>query len=168
VYRTKFRAAPAVVLAGAMIPAVIECYRQKPEQELAAFALEMSDWLVMNQVGRDSRQLGSSGGFGTNPNCFSSAFALRGLAAVLPLTRHLPDLPRHGKYRAATVEGMAFLSNLQYTAENADHFEPKFRLQYVVGGVRVTPTEGTARADTTGLVLMATGQFLESGAESRE
>jgi hypothetical protein len=89
------------------------------------------------------------------------------MASAAKLTRHVPDLARFGKYRQAAIDGLTFARSLQFTDENADHFEANYRSRFLTGGVHLTPADGTVRIDATAALVTGQLMFLESGAEGR-
>src|SRR5579883_3352214 len=170
--RAAFKAGPHPVLAGAVIPAAVDLYQQTADKAALAAAFEMADGLCGCQYGKtDVRQLQWAGGFRPAPGAasepgFESAYAARGLAAAVYLTRQLPDVTRYAKYRPALVDALGFVRGVQYTPDNTDHFEGKFRAQYLIGGVHLAPADGTLRVDATAAGVSAYLKFLESGAET--
>ncbi|MGL6096286.1 MAG: hypothetical protein ACRC7O_10885, partial [Fimbriiglobus sp.] len=84
------------------------------------------------------------------------------------LTRNVPDLGRFARYRESGVNGLLFARNLQFSDENADHFEKNFRSRFLAGGVHLSPSDAAIRADATAALVLANLRFLESGAELRE
>lgn len=171
-YRAAFRAKPHPVLAGTVIPAADDLFAQTRDRDAAATAFEMADWLCASQYGRtDVRQVLWAGGFrtsGTAEPGYESAYAARGLAAAAHLTRQWPDLTRYAKYRPALVDAVGFVRGIQYTQDNTDHFEGKFRAHYLIGGVRLAPADGTLRVEATAAAVSAYLRYLESGAEGRD
>lgn len=172
-YRAKFKAAPHATLAGTLLPAAVDFALDTKDAAAAATAFELADWLCGTQYGKaDGKHVLWAGAFRTDslPTAaepgFESAHAARGLAAACQLIRQgVPDLTRYTKYRAATVEALAFTRGLQYTVDNTGHFTADFRGQYLLGGVRTALTDGNIRADATALAGLAFQRFLESGAE---
>lgn len=174
-YRAQFKTAPHATLAGTALPAAVDYCLDTKDAAAAAFAFEMADWLCSTQYGRaDGKHVLWAGAFRTDtlpaaaePG-FESAHAARGLAAACQLIRQgVPDLTRYQKYRAATVEALAFARSLQYTVDNTGHFTTDFRGQYLLGGVRTALTDGNIRCDATALTALAFQRFLESGAEQQ-
>jgi hypothetical protein len=66
------------------------------------------------------------------------------------------------------VDALGFVRAIQYSPDNTDHFEGKFRARFLIGGVHLTPTDGTVRIDATAAAVSAYLRFLESGAEARD
>ena len=171
-YRTACKSQPNPRLAASLLPAVADFYLLTKDPAAAAIGFELADNLCTVQYTRaDARQATWAGGFhfadGAEPTCDAAA-CLHGLAAAATLTRQAPDLARFAKYRQACVDALLFCRVLQFTDENADHFEKGFRTRFLVGGVHLSPTDGTVRADITARLVSACVRFLESGAETRE
>lgn len=165
----KIRRNPAV--AAAMIPGFGESYAVvAKDPAVAAAAFEMADVLCGNQFSRaDARTMAWVGGFklGAAEPGFDSIAAAGALASAAKLTRQVPDLTRFVRYRKAAVEALAFSRSLQFSDENAEHFEKSFRARFLVGGTHLGPSDGTVRIDATGMLVSAQLAFLHSGAESR-
>ncbi len=173
-YRKAFRDQPQPWMAATMIPGFVDFYLQANKDAAARDCVfEMADHLCACQLGAaDVRMPPWAGGFklglaapaGMEPGFASAAFA-GALAHAAKLTRHVPDGARYQKYRQACVAGVAFTRRLQFSDENADHFEKGFRVRYVNGGVHLSPSDGTLRIDATGLAVSAYLAYLQSGAE---
>ncbi len=176
-YRGMFKSRPTPVLAAALIPGFVDfCLQSQGDKETAAAVYELADWLCGCQYSRtDARSGAWVGGFtrGQPPAQslaepgFESALCAGALADTTRLTRHVPDLTRFRRYRQAAVEGLTFARMLQFSDENADHFERGFRTRFLVGGVHLTPTDGTARIDAAAYLVTAHLAFLQSGAEGQ-
>jgi len=172
-YHKAFQAQPQAWIAATLIPGFVDFYLQTNKDAAAKDAvLEMADHLCVCQYAADVRMPLWAGGFkpsaaappGVEPGFASAAFA-GALAHAAKLTRHVPDQTRYVKYRQATVDGLAFTRRLQFSDENADHFETGFRVRYLNGGVHLSPSDGTLRIDATAHAVSAYLAFLHSGAE---
>jgi hypothetical protein len=172
-YRSAFRKQPHPVLAGTVIPAAVDHALTTPDREVIGMVFEMADWLCANQLGKAHTQQilwvgGFRSGIDSEPS-YDTAYAARGLASAVQLIRQQePDVTRYVKYRQALVDAIGFVRGLQFTLDNSDHFEGKFRSHYLIGGVRLSPSDGTLRIDATATAVSAYLRFLESGAETRE
>lgn len=170
-YRTWFKSSPTPTMAATMLPALVECAGAAKDDPVKLAAFEMADWLCEKQyTSTNTAQRGWIGGFsktGTGePNC-DSATCAGGLAAAVKLTRAAGDVTRYTTYRRATVEALMFARNLQFTDESADHFEKAFRSKFLLGGVHLSPTDGTTRIDATASVVAAHLAYLSCGGEMR-
>jgi len=165
----KVHRSPAV--AAAMIPGIADSYAVvAKDPAVAAMAFEMADALCADQYTRaDARTMAWVGGFklGTAEPGSDSIAAAGALCAAAKLTRQVPDLTRFVRYRKAAVEALAFSRSLQFSDENAEHFEKSFRARFLVGGTHLGPSDGTVRIDATGMLVSAQLAFLHSGAEAR-
>jgi hypothetical protein len=171
-YRTAFKSQPNRLLAASLLPAVADFYHLTKDPAATAVGFELADALCQFQYTRaDARQATWAGGFrvadGSEPTC-DTAICAHGLAAAATLTRQAPDLARFARYRSACVDAILFGRGLQFTDESAEHFEKRFRSQFLVGGVHLSPTDGAVRADATARLASACVRFLESGAEARQ
>lgn len=170
-YRTVIKSGVTMTAAASLLPAFVEVTAMtKNDPAMTGAAFELADFICQCQV-IDVRTPQWMGGFRATPGGVGeptdSAAAVLALAHATRLTRQVPDLARYGKYRAATVAGLAFCQSLQFTHENADHFEKAYRTAYLVGGCRVGPADGSVRADATAQLLRAGVAFLASGAEGK-
>jgi hypothetical protein len=170
-YRTAFKTQPHPLLAAGLLPGCVEFALVAGKNPTAtAFAFELADWLCQCQYTRgDSTNPAWAGGFkGCGPTPGSESAVVAGaMASAAKLTRHVPDLARFGKYRQAAIDGLTFARSLQFTDENADHFEANYRSRFLTGGVHLTPADGTVRIDATAALVTGQLMFLESGAEGR-
>ncbi len=174
-YRGVFKAQPTTMLAATLLPGVADFCLQSRDTTAAAAVVEMADYLCNCQYTRpDARSPAWVGGF--RPGLLSSqtmaepgaesALCVQALAGAVQVTRQVaPDLVRYRRYRQAVVDGLGFARRLQFSDENADHFEKGFRTRFLVGGVHLTPTDGTLRVDATAHLVTAQLAFLQSGAE---
>lgn len=174
-YRGVFRAGPSMTLAATLLPGVVAYCLQTRDADVAAAVAEMADYLCGCQyTASDARSAAWVGGFrpGQQPAHMTaepgaeSARCAQALACAVQVTRQVaPDLTRFQRYRRAAVDGLAFARRLQFSDENADHFEKGFRARFLTGGVHLTPTDGTLRIDATAHLVTAQLAFLQSGAE---
>jgi hypothetical protein len=95
-----------------------------------------------------------------------SAICTAGLIDAMRLTRHVPDVARYRTYHQAVLDGLAFVRGLQFTDENADHYEKGFRTRFLTGGAHLSPSDGTIRVDATAGLVSCQLRFLRSGAET--
>ncbi len=173
-YRSVFRDQPHPLLAATLTPAFVEFYRQTPTPEVAAAVFEMNDWLCGLQIAsNDPRTPQWAGGFrpfvdgrpGDTPPGPETGLYVASLAAACQLTRLVPDLDRHTKYKAALADVIHFLSGLQYLETTTRHFEATFRASMLVGGFHLTPEDGNLRIDGTANAVSGLVKFLGCGAE---
>lgn len=171
----QFQAAPSADFAAAILPALCECALQTRKPELTTAALQLGDWLCSCQYTRtDAPQVGWAGSFrpqpgatpaGFEPSADAASIAI-GLAAVTRLTRHVPDLTRHARFRTATVDALEFCRRLQYTPESTRGFESAFAQRFLVGGMCRVPSDPTAAPVATAQLVEAHRAYLTSGAEN--
>ncbi len=169
-YRAYFQSQPSPMLAATMLPAFAECAGAGKDDPVKLTAFEMADWLCEKQyTAANSAQRSWMGGFqaGTGEPTADSAVCAMGLCHAVKLTRSTGDLTRYATYRRAAVDALQFARGLQFTDESADHFEKSFRTRFLLGGVHVSPTDGTTRIDATAAVVSAQLAFLSSGGEMR-
>jgi hypothetical protein len=173
-YRAVFRDQPHPLLAATLTPAFAELYQQTPTPEAAAAVFEMNDWLCGLQIaGNDPRTPHWAGAFrsvvdgrpGDTPPGPETGLYVASLAAACQLTRLVPDLDRHTKYKSALADAIHFLSGLQYLETTTRHFEATFRASMLVGGFHLTPEDGNLRIDGTANAVSGLVRFLGCGAE---
>ncbi len=165
---------PRPMLVATTLPALVDyALLANKDPGVVGMVFDAADWLGTCQVTRaDPRRAVWAGGFTSGPGATAeptveSAACALSLCHAARLTRQVPDAARFTKYRAAAVEGLAFARNLQFTDETADHFEKAFRARHVVGGVRVSPADGTLRIDATAHLVLAHLAYLQCGTEQR-
>jgi hypothetical protein len=166
-YREAFKAEPAPMTAGAMLPAAVELLQRGKVESVVAFAWEMADSLCGCQaVAADSplRMVGGFRVYNADPAA-TTAWCGHGLAAAVQLALQVSDGARAGRYRTALVNALAFVRSLQFTDESCQHFEKNFRLRFLLGGMVVSTTDGNLRVDQTAMLALSQMRFLESGAD---
>jgi hypothetical protein len=146
-YREAFKAEPAPMTAGAMLPAAVELLQRGKVESVVAFAWEMADALAACQaVAADSplRTVGGFRVFNAEPAA-TSAWCAHGLASAVQLALQLADGAKAAKYRTMLVNANAFARSLQFTDESCQHFEKSFRIRFLLGGMAVSPADGNLR-----------------------
>jgi hypothetical protein len=137
--------------------ACTEAYLRTKEPVFADFVNEMNDWLCELQYARlDPRQPLWLGGFmgwaegkavAAPPQVGSASYA-ESLAEACRVARQAGDLPRYQRYRSALESCLQFLSTLQYTDANAQHFAAWYR-PAVLGAFFASHQDGNLRIDYT-------------------
>jgi hypothetical protein len=87
---------------------------------------------------------------------------LQSLALACQLTRLTPDLDLNVKYKAVVANGVHFLTGLQYTDVNTRHFETTFRVNTLIGGFHLSPTDGNLHIDATANAITGLTRFVAS------
>jgi len=166
-YREVFKADPAPMMAGAMLPAAVELLQRGKVEAVSAFAFEMADALLTCQALAADSQLRLVGGFRVfnSEPAATTAWCLHGLASATQLALQLTDGERAARYRIALVNGMAFARSLQLVDESCQHFEKSFRVRFLLGGMMVSTTDGNLRVDQTAMLAISHMRYLESGAD---
>jgi hypothetical protein len=143
--------------------AYAEAFLATKEQPFADFVNEMNDWLCQQQQDRlDPRHpewLGGFAGPGAAPDVTTASYA-EGLAEACRVAREAADLPRHRRYSAALELSLQFLTTLQYTDANTQHFAPWYRQRSLVGGFHGSHLDGDLRLDYTQHAVCAMIQYL--------
>lgn len=153
--------------------AYTEAYLQTHEQPFADYVNEMNDWMCGLQYTLiDPRQPLLVGGFmswqdgqpaQTAPQIGSAAYA-EGLAEACRVARQAGDLQRHQHYRDALERCLQFVTTLQYTEGNTQHFADWYR-PALVGAFHASHQDGTLRIDYTQHAVCALIQYLAYVAE---
>jgi hypothetical protein len=173
-YRELFKAQPSAMMAATLLPGVADYCLQTKDATAAAVVVELADHLCGCQYTRsDARSAAWVSGFRSGSAAAEpgsdSALCAAALVSAVQVTRQVaPDLARFQRYRQAAVDGLAFARRLQFSDENADHFEKGFRARFLTGGVHLSPTDGTLRIDATAHLVTAQLAFLQSGAETAQ
>jgi hypothetical protein len=167
-YQTTWKANKHLAPVPAHTAAYAEAYLLTHEQPFADYVTEMSDWLCTLQYEQiDPRQVHWHGGFMSwadgRPALvapgISSASCAEGLAEACRVARAVGDVQRHPRYVQALERCLKFLTTLQYTEANAQHFAEWFRPE-ILGGFYASHQDGTLRIDYTQHAVCALVQYL--------
>ncbi|GIW79912.1 MAG: hypothetical protein KatS3mg105_1719 [Gemmatales bacterium] len=149
--------------------AFTEAYLQTGNKEFADFVFEMNDWLVRLQYPPlDPRRPLWGGGFKswsegkeveTAPDIRSALYA-ESLAAAWRAAGRAGDLKRHQNYGEALQHCLQFLSRLQYTEANTQHFADWYRPR-LLGAFHGSLEDGNIRVDYTQHAVYAMLLYLE-------
>jgi hypothetical protein len=153
--------------------AFTEAYLLTQERSLGEFVCEMSDWVCTLQYQQlDPRRPLWAGGFmswadgkpqAQAPNVGSAAYA-EGLAQACRVARQAGDLQRYQRYREAIERCLQFLTTLQYTEANAQHFAEWYR-PVLLGAFHASHQDGDLRLDYTQHAVGALVDYLDYVAE---
>ncbi len=148
--------------------ACAEAYLLTSEAAFADFVNEMNDWLCgLQYVQLDPRQPLWQGGFmgwadgkpaPGEPQVGSAACA-EALADACRVARKTGDLARYGRYREALERCLQFVTTLQYTDANTQHFVNWYRPR-LVGGFHASHQDGNLRIDYAQHAVCALVQYL--------
>ena len=86
------------------------------------------------------------------------------LAEACRVTRQLPDVQRHDRYRNCLTRSLQFLTTLQYSEDTTQHFAANFR-PVVLGGFHVSHQDGNLRVDYAQHAVSALVQYLTYSAD---
>jgi hypothetical protein len=153
--------------------AYTEAYLLTHEPALGDFVCEMSDWVCTLQYQQlDPRRPLWLGGFmgwadgkpqPLPPHVGSAAYG-EGLAHACRVARQAGDLPRYQRYRDAIERCLQFLTTLQYTEANAQHFADWYRPN-LLGAFHASHQDGDLRLDYTQHAVGALVDYLDYVAE---
>jgi hypothetical protein len=149
--------------------AYTEAFLLTKERAFAEFVFEMNDWIctLQYQGFDDPKQVYWSGGFksyvdnkalDTPPQITTAAYA-EGLTEACRVARQSADLDRHKTYSATLERALLFLTTLQYTESNTQHFADWYR-PMLQGGFHVSHQDGNLRIDYTQHAVSAIVQYL--------
>jgi hypothetical protein len=150
--------------------ACAEVYLRTKDKAFAEAVFEMNDWLCGLQYDRlDPRHPRWLGGFmnwtGDKPAeeapDIRSALCASSLAEACRVTRQFPDLPRHTRYTDALEGCLRFLTTLQFSEGDTQHFADWYRPR-LVGGFHGSHQDGNLRIDYTEHAVAALVQYLFS------
>jgi hypothetical protein len=92
------------------------------------------------------------------PQVLSGAYA-GALAEACRLAKQSGDLPRYQRYREALERALQFLTSLQYTDANTQHFADWYR-PTLLGAFHVSHQDGNIRIDYTQYAVSVLVQYL--------
>jgi len=149
--------------------AYTEAYLLTKERAFADFVFEMNDWLCGLQYERlDPGQQLWLGGFmswqdgkavQTTPR-IDSAECSESLGQACRAARAAADQARHKRYTEALERSLQFLTTLQYSEANTQHFEDTYRKR-LVGGFHASHQDGNLRIDHAQHALSALVLYLD-------
>jgi hypothetical protein len=150
--------------------AYTEVFMLTKEPAFAAFVNEMVDWMCNLQYANlDPSHPLWMGGFmawedgkpaATEPLA-TSAYYAEALAQACRIARQTGDLSRYRRYREALERCLQFLSTLQYSEGNTQHFAEWYR-PTLLGGFHGSHQDGDLRIDYTEHSVAALIQYLSA------
>jgi hypothetical protein len=168
-YRAWWKAHRSMAFVPWQTAAYTEAYVQTKESVFAEFVYEMNDWLCGLQYDQlDPRRPLWNGGFmkwadgkaiDAAPTIDSAMYA-EGLAEARRAAHAGSDATRYQHYTDVLHRSLQFLSRLQYTDANTQHFEEWYRPR-LVGGFHASTQDGNLRIDYTQHALSALATYLE-------
>jgi hypothetical protein len=150
--------------------ACVEAYLATRDRVFADFVWEMNDWLCDLQYGTiDPRRALWTGGFRSWADGHAvdsmpqvdSARCAESLAHACRLSREIADLGRHQRYVDVVEHCLQFLTTLQYTEANTQHYADWYRPR-LLGAFYASHQDGNLRIDHTEHALDAMAVYLES------
>jgi hypothetical protein len=146
-----------------------EAFELSKDRAMAEPVIEMNDWLCSLQYAElePSHPLWAGGFMDwaegrsvTAPPTIRSALYATALAQACRVTRRTGDLTRYRRFREALERCLQFVSLLQYTDANTQHFADWYR-NALVGGFHASQEDGTLRIDYTAQAVFAMVEYLE-------
>ncbi len=148
--------------------AYAEAYLATKDHVFADAVNEMTDWMCgLQYVALDPRHPFWTGGFmswadgkasPTAPQVSSASYA-EGLAEACRVARQIGDVTHYNRYREALERCLQFLTTLQYTDANTQHFADWYR-PTLLGGFFASHQDGNLRIDYTQHAVCAMVQYL--------
>jgi hypothetical protein len=167
-YRSWWQSQKNTVFVAWQSAAWSEAFLATTEQAFADFVLKMNDWLCDYQyVQLDPRHPLWMGGFmecvggrpaATPPQAGSALYA-EGLAEACRAARHCGKKEHYQRYRECLERCLQFLSTLQYTEGNTQHFADWYR-PALTGAFHASHQDGNLRIDYTQHAVSALVQYL--------
>ena len=168
-YRDWWRAHKNLAMVPWLTAAFAEAFILSKEQAFVDAVNEMNDWLCGLQYAQlDPNHPLWTGGFmewidgrqmPSLPTIASARFA-SSLAEGCRVARRLADTPRYQRYREALERCLQYVSTLQYTEANTQHFADWYR-GMLLGGFHASQQDGNLRIDYTAQAVRAMVQYLE-------
>jgi hypothetical protein len=173
-YQAQWRANKNTEMVPWHTAACADAYLMTREQAFAQCVNEMNDWLCTLQYREvQPQRLHWNGGFkkweqgevlAELPDVHAAVF-MEGLAQGWRVAKQAGDLQRDETYRLALEQCAHFLLGLQYTEANAQHFEAKYRQDFLLGGFHATHQSGLLRLDFTQEAVCGLVKYLADVAE---
>ena len=155
------------------VAAYTEAYLLTKETGFAEAVFEMNDWLLGLQYQQmDPSRAAWVGGFQSwvdgkavmQAPDIGSAGALVSLAEGCRLAKEVGDVQHYQRYQKALENGLRFLTSLQYTEANTQHFAEWYR-PALVGAFHASAQDGNTRLDYAMHSLSALVQYLNHVAD---
>ncbi len=153
-----------------------EAYLATKEPAYADAVFAMNDWLLRQQYGQAlPGQPAWTGGFqpwtagkaaAAAPD-IGSAAALASIAEGLRLARATGDVQHYHRYRQALENGLQFLTTLQYSEANTQHFADWYRPS-LLGAFHGSSQDGNIRLDHSQWALAAFVRYMQTVADAKE
>lgn len=168
-YLPHWKANKNLPLAVLQTPAYAEAYLLTKERAFAEAVFEMCDWLCTLQYQQaNSTQAAWTGGFQRwiegkalpLPPTIQSAAAILSLSEACRVARAAGAVQEYQRYRRAVENGMQYLTALQYTEANTQHFADWYR-PALVGAYHASHQDGDLRIEYVQDALLATVRYLE-------
>jgi hypothetical protein len=151
--------------------AYTEAFLITKESGFAQTVFDMNDWLCSLQVQQGGAgQAAWVGGFPRDdgksqaPPDISSARAVVSLVEACRLAKAAGDLRHYQRYRQAAESGLQFLTTLQYSEANTQHFADWYR-SALVGAFHASGQDGSVRLDHAQYALAALVHYLNDVAD---
>jgi hypothetical protein len=168
-YRSWWRAHKTMTLVPWQTAAYAEAYLLTKEQAFAEFVCEMNDWVCGLQYTQldphhplwigGFRETTGGNSISSAPQVTSACYA-EGLAEACRMARQAGDRNRNQQYREALERALQFLTTLQYTEANTQHFADWYR-PVLVGAFHASHQDGNLRIDYTQHAVSALVQYLK-------
>jgi hypothetical protein len=168
VFQARWRANKSPAGVARHTAAFTQAFLQTKDKFYADFIFEMNDWLCTLQYNQlDPQHPLWVGGFMSfvdgkpvpaPPQIVAAAWT-ESLVDAARVAREVGDVPRWERYKAALQRGLQFLTTLQYTEANSQHFADWYR-PMIVGAFHASHTEGNIRLDFTQQAVSAMLAYL--------
>ena len=165
-YQAKWRQHRGLSMTAWHTAAYAETSMKQPDKLLAECVFEMNDWLTTQQhEQKDPRRPLWVGGFkqsGQRAEApgIATALAAASLVQASRVARQTTDVQRLHRYRQSADGAVQFLTTLQYTEANTQHFAEWYR-PVLVGAFHASHQDGDLRIDHTQHAMAAMLQYLQ-------
>jgi hypothetical protein len=167
-YLARWRANKSLIAVPRHTAAFAEAYSKVNDRALADFVFEINDWLCGFQYQQiDPRHPQWVGGFMScmdakpaqaSPQIISAAWA-ESLVDAARVAKQAGDVARWQRYKAASELCLQFLTTLQYTEANSQHFAPWYH-PAILGAFHESHTDGNIRLEHTQQAVSAMVTYL--------
>jgi hypothetical protein len=166
-YREEWRGQKNLDAVPPLTAAFTEAYLATKEAAFAEYVFEMNDWLCGRQCRElDPRQPWCLGGFrtgdGTAPPHIDTGIYAEAMAEACRVARQAGDLDHYNRFRESLERALQFLTTLQYTEANTQHFADWYR-PTLLGGFYAAHQDGHLRIDYTQHAVAAMLRYLKLG-----
>ena len=167
-YQSPWRAQKQLAPASLITEALASLHAATDDKAIADFVFELNDWLCTFQYQKvDPLHPTWIGGFMScadgkavpTPPQVTTALSIASLVHASRVARKVGDVQRWERYKLAAEKALQFLTTLQFTEANTQHFADWYRPS-LVGAFHTSPIDGGIRLDGTRLAVCTFVDYL--------